>query len=231
MIEKKKLLVWSGGMDSTAVLLNCCNSNISIDTLYINQSNVDEGKRQQEKKSREVILKAIRETWKLEWEINDYEVCIGAISGMGVGLSQPALWMFASAIFFNIHKYESIVFGYVRGDDFWHRKHEFLNAFNYTFMLYSGRNVIPHVEFPLEWDTKEEIVSNVYVNNSVTREVFGKIWTCEEPEEGKECGKCKPCLSIKPARELFAQTIEDRIQDQTKEGQQPTTEVRGLPGD
>lgn len=221
--DKKKLLVWSGGMDSTSILLDCVRHKIPIETLYIELKN-NERKVKIEKHRRDIIKSIINDTYNIN--ITDTTVVIGEVKPANstiVSLWQPVLWLHGIiASITTDANYESIIFGYIRGDDFWHIRTKFESAYkNMWGIMVPDRQhefIMPNLEFPIEWYTKEGVV-DFYLADSFGREVFKYVWTCEYPssDEFNECGTCLPCVHIKPAREHFDKVVSERFNKSPRE--------------
>jgi hypothetical protein len=110
---------------------------------------------------------------------------------LDVSGGQSMLWLSQLAPYFlegEVH------FGYIRGDDFWHTKHEFAEAFQALSRL---ANLSCLLKLPLEWCNKGEVLcrlSNWEVPNNCW-------WTCDgEPRGKRPCGRCVKCEELAIAR-------------------------------
>ena len=200
----KKLLVWSGGLDSTSILLDHAEKRIPIDTIYISlENNEVKSKREIEARSK------IKEILKTEFFYNfeDHEIKINALrfdgnSSLSI-LSQAPIWILSLLGFGKTREYDEILFGYVRGDDFWHYKHNFIKAFKYLWLCDSK---IPELKYPLEWNFKDTLLP-VYKTNHVFEKIFDLITTCESNGDEDNCGNCDPCKKLFKLREQFKEVI------------------------
>ena len=183
----KKLIFWSGGFDSTAVILHCIKNNIDFDTAYINLQN-NESKVECEKSSRERIKDMLKLNSLKDYK--DYE--FGPFEFIGTGdLTnpwQPIIWLcgFFSGYRYNFKDlYDEILFGYIRGDDFWHYKENFISMFR---LMSTHFNIDPlKLKFPLEWVSKTEVYNDYYnTTNSSWKDLIWDIWTCENPYKTQE---------------------------------------------
>lgn len=208
----KNLLIWSGGMDSTACLIHLLENNEDFDTLYINLNN-NERKAKKEKESREIIKTLI--STKYNKLYIDNELQLGDIRPIGIlHLTQPALW--AAAIAFYGNEYDTIVMGYIKEDNFWHHRNDFEIAVQRLYNITHLNKKILTFWYPFEWHSKENILKEVYLKNSFTRRVFQNIWTCEGSED-EECGNCDPCKVIKNIRNIFNETkINESVELESK---------------
>ena len=181
----KSLLVWSGGLDSTYILLNMIKNKEEFDTFYVNCRN-NEIKNRAELKAREDIIKEVCPDgilWKDFKELAFEIINIPELNSFP--LWQPLFWIHNVALFFNLNKhtkYDKIIFGYQKEDDFWHYKNDFEKMFNImwdmSFKQYSDMKK-PTFEYPLEWCTKKEVYSNFLDEHG--KKILNLTWTCENP--------------------------------------------------
>lgn len=188
----KHLIVWSGGLDSTAVLLELGkNKEDTLYTVYFNVSN-NKDKAEKEIEHRK-ILKVLLEKQANVHIINDtiYEYSVDARAS-GVAIWQPATWVFGLLSGPTLEDYDTINFGYIKGDCFWHVKEHFIKTIKHFNRLLKNNDsdISQKIRFPLEWYSKESIVESYY---HIYPEIFLNIWTCENPRHGKPCGFCPPC--------------------------------------
>jgi len=190
-MAQKYTVIWSGGADSTLAL-----------TMYASYSSVQtpvkaltiKGHRQlnkwqlrNEKKARNVYLKwAKKQGYHVQHVTAKVEVNSNATSG-----GQADLWLCHLSPY--IEKDETVVFPYIKSDDFWHIKHEFVTAFN---ALSGLKRVTREIIFPLEWHYKWQIVRDLK-EWKVPDDCW---WTCDQPNKSKPCGKCLKCKALKEAR-------------------------------
>ena len=113
--DKDIWVYWSGGFDSTAILLALCKTfpDKTINTFSIEHECVGSGKA-----DRAARIRIRKELRKRGYKISSHDVKIDNYYGAGYGLSQPVIWF--SQIGHIIGQAGVICFGYIRGDDFWH---------------------------------------------------------------------------------------------------------------
>ena len=216
------LLVWSGGMDSTAILLDYASQKKPLTTLYIELKN-NELKTKQEKLARQKIRQILKDDWDYCFE--DREVQIGGLktvnSFSSVAFSmQPMSWLWGT--FMGLRSgdaFEKVLYGYIISDVFWHIKEKFVTCYDCMaqgLVVVPGYITVPKVHFPLEWYTKEEVVKRHYLSTAEKVEILKNTWTCEMPHEvlrkrrGRKsvidiepCGECDPCKSWKKILQQF----------------------------
>ncbi len=208
MTTQKKLIVWSGGFDSTALILDCIQKNIAFDIIYIKLIN-NEIKTKIEIYTRDLI----KEKLSIYPVVNDSIDIIPMeidISHQNL-LSQPWIWLFGLTYFIsssiyiqlskfekNIQTYSEVLMGYIRGDCFWHISQQFKKNY-YSLMSLSqieDSSLIPKLVFPFEWMKKEDLYE-IYKIKPLFQEVMDLTWTCENPKllnnNYVECCKCTTC--------------------------------------
>ena len=207
----KKLLLWSGGFDSTAILLDWLENKIEFDTVYINLEN-NYYKSLAEKDARLRILKKLETKYSKESFGKDYEIKINPVySENKGGFWQPYLWINSLVTHIKEDKYSEIAFGYIKKDMFWHIKSEALKMFKYSWIVFHcNYKNIPELIYPYEWYYKEDIFLN---SKEFNKEILKMTITCENPIifdqlsfdlelndikhndkiMFKECGECDTC--------------------------------------
>jgi 7-cyano-7-deazaguanine synthase in queuosine biosynthesis len=191
-----KVVVWSGGHDSTLVLQQLL-SKVTVDNpiraLSMTHDQYDKIKTKCERKARSVILKKWgNNKHKL---IHPYEINVTSTSMVYFNdykiPGQPMFWL--TGVFPYLRTGDEVYFGYISGDDFWHFKEEFCNAF---FALCKFAGITATLNFPLEYWAKESVL------RETDKLGLSKIcWTCEDPPKSKKpCGKCHSCINIAKAR-------------------------------
>ena len=196
-----QLVLWSGGLDSTAILLYYLKENIPFETVYISVEN-NKIKAREEKKARKKIMNALQNYYGVN--ITDHEVKMGVIDfKYDKPMAQPLLWMFG--IIQSIHgKYDCVNLGYVMGDGFWHIRHNFERAYWHLKRVMDNHfKSLPNLHYPFEWTDKNEL-TRLYYSDDIGKYIFPMIWVCESSEEPSiQCGKCEPCKRFKDVNKYF----------------------------
>ena len=142
-------------MDSTAILLELISDPVKYPSVRVvscglkNTFNYEE-----DKLARENIAKILNLT-----ELKNVEYVTEEVQCGGPGGSQATVWAWLSAMYVDILDENNVelVYGYIRHDDFWHKRTQFESAVESLVKIHSA--VKPTFCYPLEWKTKREVVS------------------------------------------------------------------------
>jgi len=191
------LIIWSGGYDSTALVLDCYERAERFDLLSIDIIN-NKNKVICETKAQNKILSTLKPNKLLR---NHYRWECGNISNSGDWrLSQPVIWLTAVMMFLRKEHYQ-IKFGYYKGADPLNGTDILYTTFNEMFKLCRFDFKRPEISIPFLLSDKETIFRDWYFNDdyALGKKIYPHIWTCEGPlKKGRgyiECKKCVPCLS------------------------------------
>lgn len=217
-VEDKKttaLLLWSGGVDSTYILMEFIRTGM-IGELYFDHLTVIETDFQsisgnyQNNMARIAIKRQI-------------EVLYGDVSGMisfktekpelsqfeyGDGLMQPLIWLFIAV--YAAQKKDTLVFGYVKGDQFWHKRTAFDNTILFAKEII-GKELVTH--YPLEWAEKSEVIRFM---NSSHKSIYNLYWYCESFKLFP-CGTCESCKAHKTHEQHWKEDDETGVLEMPKE--------------
>lgn len=192
----KSLVVWSGGFDSTAVLLWLISNGVTdFDTCYINFPN-NEKMQLNEKAAREKI-KALMSPF-VKFNDHDFSYVCSIAPPQETKLHQPYVWL-TTLCFCIPEGYDRVYFGYITGDCFWHIRERFVSIFESLYLLLrpeQKKEKVPELVFPFEWQTKDSIREQFYGDRFA--DILPMIWTCDSPtEDDKPCEKCSKCKEYK----------------------------------
>jgi 7-cyano-7-deazaguanine synthase in queuosine biosynthesis len=183
------LIAWSGGCDSTLVLWQTLQeqtlSSPSVRTIAVNHPYFNmPASNAREKKQRQVILKTLR---KKGYRIDHQEVEIKAdgFPKRKGGLGQPPLWLVFSVLYATPD--EPMAFGYIRGDDIWHYRQYFKEAWDNLSIIVGHRK--SELLFPLEWLDKADVIDELR-----EAKLLSLVWYCADRGD-KPCGKCSSCVT------------------------------------
>ena len=193
----RTLYVWSGGLDSTYILLSNIFNQDPFDTIYVELEN-NEYKTKQEINCRKEMIDIIYATNNLAW--TDYYVKIPASEPVGslTNGCQAFFWIYG--IFkrlseYDLKEYHSIQIGYVNTDGTVKegRHHKQRDLYYAIAKLFMERKDIPDLIYPLQ--TVDKLYICQYMNQSILgRKLFRKVWYCEGIKDtGKPCKECVPC--------------------------------------
>lgn len=191
------MLLWSGGLDSTALLLRLCKSDGTqgnpVRTLSI-MHNMVVASAAESMMRHKIVAKLKRRGY----HIKPTEVRIDGATGYnGKHLGQPVIWLPLGVN--ALDQKEDLYLAYVRGDDIWHYKGELVHAFNYL-MAICGKDGA--LRYPLEWENKTDLAKELRDEH-----LLSMVWYCETPEPARSltdfkhrpCGSCRSCLRHKEA--------------------------------
>lgn len=182
----KDVVFWSGGFDSTALVLNLLESD-NIEDLTIYSIRMHESPACiSDWNSRRLIKKLLQEKFKEKLHIYSFkEEEIAYSRGGEGGLVQAHIIAFLTADACvpdcTIH------YGYVRYDSFWHYKQDFLKSIKYMTQFKKGSTIYSdfnklniNFKFPFEWCTKEDLLY-YYLNHE---DIYNNIsWMGDNSDE------------------------------------------------
>ncbi len=171
-MQEKHTIVWSGGFDSTALLLSIIiqsnGNNIMYDVVSFNSDRV--ACSENDKKAR-ILIKGYLSKLDCFKKFNFFEIDIPSNDTYGCD-GQADLWMRQSIMRLSFNNKNYLYFGYIRSDDFYHDKSKFVDMIK----KHSENNV---AVFPFEWAYKHEIISYY----SLFRGLFELIsWSGDDEE-------------------------------------------------
>ena len=184
-------VIWSGGLDSTVLLDQVIknNSQDTINTITIDHDQVNQDQKKLEKKARERYTQYIQKQRWYKGIDRQNVITINATYGiLPCGYDQAVTWLIYSLPYIYDYSKSIVHFGYIKHDDFWHGRYQFIKAFENLTALKNEAEL----SFDLEWMTKAEILK--YANTELPK---GCYWYCEYPRKwGKGyriCGTCSSC--------------------------------------
>jgi 7-cyano-7-deazaguanine synthase in queuosine biosynthesis len=204
--RKKDIIVWSGGLDSTAAILWYVWRGLPFDTAYLAWSNLGQKKKEGEMAAREKMKEHIEQTYGIEWKDRVMTVPDFFLNPPVVGkLWQPVAWAFGLGIGISQDwDYGKIAMGYIKGDCFWHVREHFERLFHEIVMTSSVRLCecpewkLPGFAYPVEWQDKRSLVKTMN-DDAKTKDLLRMVWTCEYGFEGVQCGTCMTCVALSEA--------------------------------
>lgn len=192
----KKLLLWSGGFDSTALVIDYLSNNEPFDLCYCILPN-NKVVQDRELRARRIILKKLLELYPNNSYGADYlfeYVC--TVQG-GNRLPQPYIWATTLAWNLDIERYNEVVMGYISNDDFWHVRNEFEQLVNISLKLLKHGPFDVKLSYPYEWRIKQDIYEAVYKHHDLGL-ILKDIEMCENIgscDIHSRCGSCRRHLS------------------------------------
>ena len=183
-------VLWSGGLDSTALLYCLCHvfPDVYITAVSINLKGAKSHKT--DKKCRQELKRRFKkEGLKIVYQESTVDLNVGV--GVFGGLEQPNMWLMSLCFMSYTDNNAAVCFGYIQNDIIWHYMEYFKKAFYNLNMVTGNTNVSLYL--PLGQITKQEIIDYMKQYN-----LFDLCNYCEFTDEydGKPCGQCKDCKEI-----------------------------------
>lgn len=179
------LVCWSGGCDSTLVLLNLLKESSFEKPVRSISFNLPP----QLSHSDQQLMTRTRLDRKFKaagFHHTHTEIFIEARGESGIvcnTMPQPALWLVLAVPY--LKKDEDLFVGWVQHDDIWHKLAWVHGAFTHLQGIVENTGKLIS---PLEWVTKEQVLQQLK-----DQEYLDDCWCCESPKGFKECGECHPC--------------------------------------
>ena len=189
-----KLILWSGGYDSTILLLHAEKVEKKYYDILTIETENNSRKNIKEAEAREKILDII----KPEFMMNHFQYKINAVSKTTSNYPIPSMYL--NVIMHHIQSnHSAIQFGAIGTDtSFLLRKHLFLKAYDYLFALGEYGFEKPKMEFPLIEQDKTRLIYDWFYKAEEYIPIREHIWTCEMVDEDMTaCGKCHKCIEEK----------------------------------
>jgi len=199
MSDRKNLVVWSGGMDSTLVLNNLAKKSTSdnpVLAVSFDVSMIHTLKLQQEKLARKEYLRyAKAKNYHIESSV--IRISTTNLGIQSLGWPQQLAWFCFLLPY--IPNECDVHYGYIQGDCCWLAVNEFYNMFKH--FQYIGSRKETSLNFPLSFKTKREVLQEYKASGLLLR----YSWTCEHPiqkgtDKVKPCGRCVPCVTLRMAK-------------------------------
>lgn len=200
MKDKVPLISWSGGVDSTAVVIWYFSKGIPFETVYVKVPN-NKFNQAKELAARKLILKKLTDIYG-NYCIKDHVINhVLTLRGNRNYPVQAYIWATSICAYLDLSRYKVISFGYIRGDDFWHFRPEFENLITAAVKMADRTNTV-EFEYMLEWRRKHDVIDNFYKYDGV-HETLEMTHVCESTEETtKKICKCSKCQELKSALKL-----------------------------
>ncbi len=191
-----KVVVWSGGLDSTLLLAHELATQPRGGVKAITLA----GHLQlpHDQLACERVARAEFKKWARArgWKFRHETVRVKTSGNIHNDVGQSGIWL--SHLMPYLQGGDTALFGYIRGDDFWHWRHLFVAAFGaLAASHFVGSSLL--VNFPLEWHRKRDVVEGARLYRLPRR----CWWTCEKPvgdERNRRCGRCSKCRESKRAK-------------------------------
>lgn len=188
------ILIWSGGYDSTYILVKELIVKKEIETWSFTLDRIDENKSKIEYERRQNILEFLRKRGFIikhkELELNTNNVPISC------SRPQQHIWSMMSLLYAASNS--TFLFGFHKKDFFWDI---YRDCDNVRKILNRSMENNTKWEFPIQYVDKFKIVMDIIS----TETIKDLVWTCETPLIDKyglfvPCGECEPCINLELAK-------------------------------
>lgn len=192
---KRSVVFWSGGADSTLVLLRAAkNASMHWPTRALSVSShpfINAELFYLQQRAQENFLEHANDLG-LHIDHEELDIETSVAYPRHENFQQALLWLSALAPYID-PKDEQLCLGYIVSDQYWHYRARYERLIE---------EMVPslRVRYPLEWTWKFEVLDSLK-NEGVPSTCW---WSCETPitisfpsgTEYKPCGKCNKCLEI-----------------------------------
>lgn len=192
--EHIPLILFSGGLDSTALLNEALDTYAVVDLVFVKLSGQEEQYKRQAKAVKNIcdeFMKKHRATIGRIGRIRNIETAeiLGCHNG-ALRLAQGHGWLFAALN--NLRPDNTMVqVGYVLGDSAYSAIHDLTKAWEYltkaACVTHIDHGYIPNLNFPLMYKTKTDLI------NSLDERILRHVVWCENTDRGNDCGQCPSC--------------------------------------
>lgn len=203
-MDKRPLILWSGGLDSTLCVWNKLKEGISVDVVYIELEN-NETKVNRERAARSELKKIFHDYfccahYGYAQIVEDITIKIPAIlHNTESQFIQPHMWANWLLYCYNSDIHSHIETGYIKEDDFWHIRHNFDKYIEYGNKAFFVDRKL-ELRYPLEWISKKDVVDKYLNTIQLGKDLFQHTTWCESilEEDGKFSRSCScvPCQKM-----------------------------------
>jgi 7-cyano-7-deazaguanine synthase in queuosine biosynthesis len=182
----KYKVCWSGGYDSTYLIIKLLEEKINFSTLSIisDQMPSMEIQRQRRIQIKKVLVSQFNNFPSTEAEIKYLNISIHQ------GMTQQPLILFNSLMSLEID--ENLMLGYIKGDDFYTHNYNFESLSDYLAKI---RYRTYNIYCPLAYMHKYELFDTLK-----KYKVDKLVWTCENSDSIVPCNKCETCVKLRLAK-------------------------------
>lgn len=186
MNDKRIAVMWSGGKDSTYLIMKALEAGELVTGLYVQVEN-NQNKVGSEIKALEALTWEIQNLYPKQFEVKTI-ASVDLAETYDVKWGQPVIWLFAASYVVSSEKFKSLQVGYILCDGII----SYLDDLKSLWKMMAGivrRDEPVPLEFPL-WRTDSGTIKDYfhYHNDLKQHLVF-----CENPVEGAPCHYCDKC--------------------------------------
>ena len=187
-IQKRALVLWSGGLDSTALICRYLDQGWAVDALPIDFKNTFE------KLKRERLARtAMYESYFNEKAVTLLEAVSIDIPLLGSSIfSQAPIWINSALMSVMPSRHDEVAMAYVMGDDAISYLDDFRRIWRANAFLFKrGQETLPPLKFPLSKSSKNDLIHAMPYN------LVRHLTWCENHLTADFCGTCVPCKKAK----------------------------------
>jgi hypothetical protein len=180
-------VIWSGGFDSTAVIIKYLEEGRSVSPVSVSLSNnADQATAEKAARLRIYNLLVKEFGWDKLQKAKEYNwPHLDIPYGRELALPQPPIWIYMATM---NSPTDEVAFGWVRHDDVWHYRN-WIYTLTEAFDAFKGKKTT--ILLPFEWDTKEDLLRYYQKRENV----FNLISTSECGEDWR-LGNDKKCIEM-----------------------------------
>lgn len=199
MDNKVPLLLWSGGLDSTFLLL-CLLQDSDVDVVSLDGGQA-RMKCVAESAAREKILAYLRKDFKHRVRVIESVAKVNIANCKNLTWSQPVPWLVGALGAIDASRHSSIQMAYIGGDQAVTQVAQLEQTWAGLQAL-SLKQAVP-IKLPFIHWSKCDILK------AIPFDLYELTWTCENPStEDEQCGHCRPCIDHKT--ELYRLALQER---------------------
>lgn len=208
-------VIWSGGFDSTALILKYLEEGKTVRTIGVCLSN-NEDQSTAEKAARLRIYHALAKEFTHEKIHRPNEFVWPTLTHNGFGLIQPPIWLYVAAVMSHT---DDVAFGWVKHDDVWHYRQWIYGLMD---NLDAFKRKKTNILIPFEWDLKEDLLK-YYLKR---KHIFDLISTSELGEDWR-VGTDKKCKEMQDLLLTLSGMIADEEVAKKKLAENPDEKIVG----
>ena len=188
----EKVILFSGGYDSTYLLNQIMQEEKSVTVVSIRSNTLPKNKILRELEARKRILDYLK-TKYYNCKVTEIgaEINLDSI-GSTYGLAQPLLWLPFMQMLVMSGDYE-LNFSYICDDQATIHMDDFKKILEYSkHFQYNDKNI--SINFPLRYYHKKDIINKLVKQDKF---LFENATSCEGVKDKQFCGECIPCKCLK----------------------------------
>lgn len=187
MKKRIKIVIWSGGMDSTLLVYELAKKGYNVWAYSFSNGAIS---RRKEKKEAQARKKFLRFAKSENLTIHHRRIKTKANVGISsIGYSYQGVSLCSVMPYFTNRR--DVVFGFVKKDCFWQCSSDFTRAFYSMARVFEYKSI--KLSFPWKNFNKMQLGKR-FIKSGIPMDC---IWVCEKPKKRGngfiKCGKCLPC--------------------------------------